>query len=257
VNDMESARPGQIRTWLPYLAVLQADVRQTMRSWVYRLWVLASVLFAVGYFLYRLGVYKEAGIIQDASKLISDLLRWSVYGSATLVILLTAGCISSERGTLADSVLSRGISRFQYFLGKWHSRLATILGTYLALGIICIVGSFCLLHEDMSVGGCVVALLTVGAMLAAVVTGGVAASAIFNSTVGAILVLWISLYGCGFLLSLMPSGYPSPQRALNNLPVILQGDYSVEHLMRLLRWAALTCLALGAAGMAYFSRRDV
>ena len=53
------------------------------------------------------------------------------------------------------------------------------------------------------------------------------------------------------------SGYPSPQRALNNLPLILQGDYSVEHLMRLLRWAALTCLGLGAAGMAYFSRRDV
>ena len=134
VSDMEISRAVQIRSWLPYWAVLQADVRQTMRSWVYRLWVAAAALFAVGYFLYRLGVYKEAGMIQDASKLMSDMLRWSVYGSATLIIVLTAGCISSERGTLADSVLSRGISRFQYFLGKWHSRLATVLGTYLVLG---------------------------------------------------------------------------------------------------------------------------
>ncbi len=257
MNEMDSGKTGQIRAWLPYWAVFQADVRQTMRSWVYRMWVLASVLFAVGYFLYRLGVYKEAGMIQDASKLMSDLLRWSVYGSATLIIVLTAGCISSERGTLADSVLSRGISRFQYFLGKWHSRLATILGTYLILGIVAIVGSFCLLHEDLSMGGCIVALTTVGALLAAVVTGGVAASAIFNSTVGAIAVLWISLYGCGFLLSLMPAGYPSPQRALNNLPLILQGEYSMEHLARLLRWAAVACLGMGAAGMAYFARRDV
>ncbi len=257
MNEPDVFKPGQVRAWLPYLAVFQADVRQTMRSWVYRLWVLASVLFAVGYFLYRLGVYKEAGMIQDASKLMSDLLRWSVYGSATLIIILTSGCISSERGTLADSVLSRGISRFQYFLGKWHSRLATILGTYLILGIVAIICSYCLLHEDMSIGGCLVALTTVGALLAAVITGGVAASAIFNSTVGAIAVLWISLYGCGFLLSLMPAGYPSPQRALNNLPLILQGEYSMEHLARLLRWAALTCLGLGAAGLAYFARRDV
>ena len=97
MNDSDAFKPGQVRAWLPYLAVFQADVRQTMRSWVYRLWVLASVLFAVGYFLYRLGVYKEAGMIQDASKLMSDLLRWSVYGSATLIIVLTSGCISSER----------------------------------------------------------------------------------------------------------------------------------------------------------------
>jgi ABC-2 type transport system permease protein len=258
VSQADISKVGQqIRYWLPYWAVLQADVRQTMRSWVYRLWVTASVLFAVGYFLYRLGIYKEAGMIQDASKLMSDLLRWSVYGSATLIIVLTAGCISSERGTLADSVLSRGISRFQYFLGKWHSRLATVLGTYLVLGIVAIAGSFCLLHEDLSMSGCIVALVTVGALLAAVVTGGVAASAVFNSTVGAIAVLWISLYGCGFLLSLMPAGYPSPQRALNNLPLILQGEYSFEHLARLLRWAAVACLVMGAAGMGYFARRDV
>jgi ABC-type transport system involved in multi-copper enzyme maturation permease subunit len=257
VSDLETIKANQVRAWLPYWAVLQADVRQTTRSWVYRLWVVASVLFAVGYFLYRLGVYKEAGMIQDASKLMSDLLRWSVYGSATLIIVLTAGCISSERGTLADSVLSRGISRFQYFLGKWHSRLATVLGTYLVLGVLAIACSYCLLHEDLSMSGCVVALLTVGALLAAVVTGGVAASAIFNSTVGAIAVLWITLYGCGFLLSMMPAGYPSPQRALNNLPLILQGEYNTQHLARLLRWASLSCLGMGAAGLAYFARRDV
>ena len=85
------AKAVRIKRWLPYWAVLQADVRQTLGSWVYRAWVLVFVLAAVGYLLYRVGVYREAGIVQHASNLISDLLRWCVFGSATLIIVLTAG----------------------------------------------------------------------------------------------------------------------------------------------------------------------
>src|SRR5437899_11921355 len=104
--------PAQVKAtpvnrWLPYWAVFQADLRQTLRSWVYRAWVLVSVLAAVGYLLYRVGVYREAGNVQQASTLISDLLRWCIYGSLTLIIVLTAGSITAERGTMADSVVSR------------------------------------------------------------------------------------------------------------------------------------------------------
>src|SRR5919199_1004164 len=104
--DAPPPAPVKINRWLPYWAVLQADMQQTLRSWVYRTWVLVSVLVAVGYLLYRRGVAHEAGIIQPASLLISDLLRWTVFGSVTFIIVLTAGSISSERGSLADSVLS-------------------------------------------------------------------------------------------------------------------------------------------------------
>src|SRR5262249_20942462 len=141
-----------IRRWLPYYAVFQADLRQTLRSWVYRFWVLVSVLTAVGYLLYRAGVYRESKIIQPASTLVSDLLRWTLLGSVTLIVMLTAGSISSERGTLADSVLSRGISRYQYFCGKWHARLVAVLGTFLVMGLLALLGSFFLLHEDLSLG---------------------------------------------------------------------------------------------------------
>ena len=48
--------PVKINRWLPYWAVFQADVRQTLRSWVYRFWVLLSVLATVGYLLYRFGI---------------------------------------------------------------------------------------------------------------------------------------------------------------------------------------------------------
>src|SRR5437762_12436784 len=93
-------KPVRINRWLPYWAVFQADVRQTLRSWVYRVWVLASLLAAGGYLTYRYAPYHEAGMIQTASSFVSDLLRWTVLVSAALVVILTAGCISAERGTM-------------------------------------------------------------------------------------------------------------------------------------------------------------
>jgi len=142
VEAPQATKSVPIQRWLPYWAVLQSDTRQTLQSWVYRAWVLVSVVSAVGYLLYRVGVYREAGIVQQASTLVSDLLRWCMFGSLTLVIVLAAGSISTERGTVADSVLSRGISRYQYFLGKWHARLVAVLGTFFLMGLLALACSF-------------------------------------------------------------------------------------------------------------------
>src|SRR3954471_5713047 len=147
------AAPAKIHRWLPYWAVFQADLRQTVRSWVYRVWVLMSVLAAAGYLLFKSGSQHDAGLIPSASTLVSDLLRWGVFGSVTLIIALTGGSISSERGTMADSVLSRGISRYQYFLGKWHARLVAVLCTFVLMAVVALAGSFFFLHKDLSLVG--------------------------------------------------------------------------------------------------------
>jgi hypothetical protein len=246
-----------INRWLPYWAVLQADAHQTLRSWVYRVWVLVSVLATTGYLLYRYAVAHEAGIIQPASVLISDLLRWTVLGSVTLIVVLTAGSISSERGSMADSVLSRGISRYQYFLGKWHARLITVLGTFLVMGGVALVSSLFLLHDDLVLDGSLLALATVAALLAAVVSAGVAVSAIFHSTVLSITVLWALLYGGGFALSLVPAHLPSPDRALHSLPYILHGYYDLQALLELMGWSLGVSVVSALMGMIYFARRDV
>ncbi len=249
--------PVRIKRWLPYWAVLQADVRQTLHSWVYRTWVLVSVLVAAGYLLYRYGAQHEAGILQPASHLINDLLCWTIVGSVTLIIVLTTGSISSERGTMADSVLSRGISRYQYFLGKWHARLITVLMTFLAMGAAALVATFFLLHEDLSLLGSVAALLMVAALLAAVTSCGVAVSAISNSTVVGIAAVWVAVYGSGVLLSVLPSSMPSPTGLLRILPHVLHGDFGWHMVGRLAGWSAAASGLAAVVGMAYFSRRDV
>lgn len=257
MDAVAEKKPVTFNRWLPYWAVFQADVRQTLRSWVYRFWVLLSMLATVGYLLYCFGSYHGVGMVQEASLHVSQLLRWIVLGSTVIVCVLTAGSISSERGTMADSVLSRGISRYQYFLGKWHARLATVLGTFLVLGVLTLISALFLLHEDLSWDGSLMALATVAALLAAVITCGVTVSAIANSTVLGIAVLWSLLCGGSFLLYFLPPRYPSPDRALQRLPYILQGHYDFVALSQFVGWSVAVSCCAAVVGLVYFSRRDV
>jgi ABC-2 type transport system permease protein len=258
VEGQPAAKSRRVNRFLPYFAVYQADVHQTLRSWVYRTWVLLSLLVAFGYLLYRFGAYREASIIVPASHLMSELLQWSLLGSVTLIVVLTAGSINAEMGTLADSVLSRGISRYQYFLGKWHARLTIVLGTFFIVGLLVLGGSVLLLRDDnISLTGSLVALGTVASLLAVVITCGVTVSAITHSTVLGIAVIWLAMYGSGFLLSQLPATWPSPDRALKNLPNVLRGLYDVEAITRLIIFSAITSVVVALAGMFCFARRDV
>jgi hypothetical protein len=158
---------------------------------------------------------------------------------------------------MADSVLSRGISRHQYFLGKWHSRLVTILGTFLSMAVLVLVSSVFLLHEDVSFTGSLVTLATVAALLTAVITCGVTVSAMCNSTVLGIALLWVFLYGGGFALSLLPARYPSPDRALSSLPFVLRGYYDLETLGQLIGWCLAFSVVVAVVGLVRFTRRDI
>jgi ABC-2 type transport system permease protein len=205
---------AKYRRWLPYVAVLQTDIRQTFRNWGYRLWVLAMLLAAFGYITFRLG-------------------------------------------TLADSVLSRAISRHQYFMAKWHGRLASILGTVVALGVIMIVASRFLLHDNLTLIGSFVALVLVTSMLTVVVSGGVMLSALVPSTRVSMTVLWVVLYGGGLLLELLPKQYPTPDRILRALPNMFMGEYDSVLVLNVLGVTAAASCVIALVGLVGFSRRDV
>lgn len=256
---MESIAPAAPRYYrlLPYWAVLQTDLRQTFRSWAYRLWLSVSLVMAVGYLFYRFGLHHEAGLMQSASIRTSDVLRGLVLGSMALIVVLTVSSISSERGTLADSVLSRGISRYQYYMAKWHARTIAILGTFLLLAGTILIGSYALLSEDVTLTGGIVATVMVGLLLLPVVAWGVAISALTNSTALGVTILWVVLYGIGFVMPLIPSSYPSPEHIFERLPHVLRGYYDLKALGDL----ALICFSLaalaGVVGMVGFLRKDV
>lgn len=247
--------------FLPYWAVFQTDLRQTLRSWVFRLWVLMTVVAAGGLLLYRVGLHTEAGLFQSAAAQGGDLFRMMVLGSLALVVVLAVSAIGSERGTVADSVLSRGISRHQYFLAKWHARVVVVTLTFAALACGALLASYLLFRDDaqsdLTLTGGLVAVLAVAAVLAAIVSWGVTIGALTNTTVLGITVFWLVLYGTGFLLSLLPEPWPSPERQLARLKFVLQGQYNPAALTQLVGASAALCLGAAVVGLFGFGRRDV
>ena len=79
-------KPAKINRWLPYWAVFQADLRQTLTSWVYRVWVLVSV-FA----LWRMGfLQRDLDYHTDQSRtayVAKNLVEGAGYASNDLVKL--------------------------------------------------------------------------------------------------------------------------------------------------------------------------
>ncbi|QVL32436.1 ABC transporter permease [Telmatocola sphagniphila] len=255
---MEASEPILIyRRWLPYWAVLQTDLRQTLRSWVYLLWVIVSVLAMGGYLLYRFGLHNEMGAEQKASIQTTDLFRWLIMGSLSLIVILTVSSISSERGTLADSVLSRGISRYQYFLAKLHSRCFVVLGTMTILCSIVFFCSYLLFKDDLSIEGGFKAILAICAVMLGIVSIGVTIGALTQSTVFGITVLWISLMALGILLKELPEAYLSPIKSLKQLESTLKGIGSIQIFQELFITSAIVTAVSTLLGMIVFSRKDV
>lgn len=246
-----------INRWLPYWAVLQADFTQVLRGWVWRTWVGVCLAATACWLVYRLGAHKEAGLVQEASVYLTQLVRWMLLGSVGLVVILAAGSISSERGTLADSILSRGISRRQYYLGKLHARIGAVMAGFFLVGLAATVLGQFFLHEDLDIKGCFVAMAEGGALLASLVSFGVMVSAILNNTLVGIMTLWLMVYGGGAVLSMIPNVVPQLSLVWNRLPYVIKGHYSLTALGEVSVFCLVICLITSAIGIVYFSRRDV
>lgn len=242
---------------LPYIAVLQTDLRQTPKNWVWRTWVLASLVAASLYLTHRFAIYRDAKFVQTVDKVVGNLLHWSALGTVTLVIAFVSGAIAAERGSLADSVLCRGISRYQYFLAKLHARLVSVLGTYLFLaGGILTISAF-LFPGLVTFTGCFAALGAIAAILAAVVCCGVAISAMCSSQMLSVSTLWVSLYAIAFALTFLPESYLTPDRLIDVLPKVLRGEFDRDELWRLTSYSLAASGITAFFGMMKFSRADV
>lgn len=257
--DQQLSVPPAVRfnRLLPYWAVLQTDLRQTTQSWVYRLWVIVTVLGAGGSVAYKTGVHQQAGIAQSASDRASDLARGLGAAGLALVALLAVSAVGGERATVADAVLSRGISRRQYFLAKWHARLAVVLATFAVLAALVLGANQWLLKGDLTLIGSLMGCLLVAAALTVVVTWGVTIGALANGTVLGITVFWLLIYGGLLAASFLPESYPSPQRVLENLRAVLRGMYDPDGVVRVLTAAAVLSLAAAVVGLIGFGRKDV
>lgn len=252
--------------WLPLWSILEMDLKQTVRGWLYRLSLLAVLIVSVGVLLNRAAIHREAGLVQYASVHVGDFLHYTVIFGAALSALFTANAIAGDRGNLIDSTLCRGVGRWHYFVGKWAARSVAVLGGFLAVGMVFMVAAVFILKSDLDFDHCLVALILVGSVLWLMVSATMAVSASVNNTMLSLGLVLFVLYGLMALLWLVPLGNFTLTRFLNTLPMIIRstdattpGTYVLPMMpyLKLAGYIALAGCICAGVGMVHFMRKDV
>jgi hypothetical protein len=187
-----------------------------------------------------------------ASLLATYPLIWS-----TFAIIVSGGAVSSEAGLVADSILSKSVTRYEYVLAKLSSRLVAVLGVYL---LVVLPWSLLVLRQakgDLWGAGVFWGLVLIGMTLFLLTSLSVALSTLFNRTLVAIVVVWFSWYAASGIFAMLEVDYLSPGHIIENLPATLQGDFvMVEQLKILVGFGLLSGLFIALA-VWYFNRKDL
>jgi len=121
---------------MPFLAILRHDIRTLAGTWLVRLWLFATVLLTV------VIVMSNWERFQTAPLIASLLVPYLVFPWFLVVMVLGISPVSGSRAEgLADGLLSRPVTRYEYLLATWSARVLVVLGVYLALMVptICLV----------------------------------------------------------------------------------------------------------------------
>jgi len=113
---------------MPFLAILRHDVRTLAGTWFVRLWLLGTVMLTL------VLVMSNWERFQTAPLIASLLVPYLVFPWFLVVMVLGISPVSGSRAEgLADGLLSRPVTRYEYLLATWSARVLVVLGVYLVL----------------------------------------------------------------------------------------------------------------------------
>lgn len=173
--------------FLPFYGVLAADLTTMARSWLVRIWLVISALVAFGIIMESV---KKGRLAQEV---VPELLQTHLVVWSTMVIVLSAA-LPAERGPTADSILSRGVTRYAYLLAKYLSRLLTVL--VVSVAVLAPAAFFTHLHlkGDCSIPGTMMGLLLLLLAYALLLCVGFVLGLCFQTQFYAIPVTWAFAY---------------------------------------------------------------
>lgn len=111
---------------MPFLAILRHDLRTLAGTWLVRLWLFAAAVLTLVLVMSNWDRFQTAPLIASA------LFPYLVFPWFLVVMVLGISPVSGSRAEgLADGLLSRPVTRYEYLLATWSSRVLVVLGAYL------------------------------------------------------------------------------------------------------------------------------
>ena len=235
-----------------FLAILRYDIGQLSHSWVVRIWVVLLAVPAV--FL--------VVVAGSEGELASETLYVFMAGvlaplSALAVSVIAVAAVSGENAVLADSILSRSVTRTEYISAKIVARIGTTMAVYLAVVLPFTYFTTRYAVHDISIGGVTIGLLMVALMLVFLAALGIALSTVARNVLLAVLALLLVVVFSGVALQFLGLTWMSTTAVLTALPETFRGETAVWDEVRVLAvFSALTAASI-AASLWLFRTRDL
>lgn len=235
---------------MAFQALIENDLSSTISSWGVRIWLVLAIFQAV---ITLPAAMSEA----PAAQALADVLGSYPIIWSTFAIVLSASAVSSEAGVVADSILSKAVTRYEYVLAKLLSRIVIVLGVYLLVAL----PSAYLAHRygagKLTTEGILWGIVLIGVNLILITSVAVSFSTLFSWTLVAVMGAWFLWYMAGGIFALLEIQQLSPLHIVESLPDILQGDYADVNRWRILIIFGLASAVICGLSIFHFGRKDL
>lgn len=212
---------------MPFTAILRHELRSLWSSWLVRLWLIATGLLTF------LILATNWATFQSAPFIAALLFPYLVFPWFLVVMVLGISPVTGSRlEALADGILSRPVTRFEYLLAAWAARVVMVLFIFLV-----VIVPFMLLiayadrpvtGEEVTLYGMFGALLLVGLVLTFLVSLGFLMGTLLRRPMVAAVILIFAWIPINLVLSTFSLEEFSPWSLNQALPTLLRTPWSEE-----------------------------
>jgi ABC-type transport system involved in multi-copper enzyme maturation permease subunit len=212
---------------MPFLAILRYDLKTLMGSWMVRLWLAGTALLTL------LILLVNWGSLQTSLLIATLLFPYLILPWFLVVMVLGVEPVAGSRvEVLADGILSRPITRYEYLLAVWAARVALVLGGFLLVmvpAVILVATAHRRAPEDhVTLYGVVASLGVVGLVLTLQVSLAFLAGTVLRRPLLAIIVLLACWYPVDAILDAFSLESFSPVTLNRALPFLLHQPWRPE-----------------------------
>jgi hypothetical protein len=205
----------------PFLAILRHDLRTLTSSWLLRLWLAGTVVLTL---LLAAGNWQRL-----PTSLLTATLQFPYLVFPWFLVVMALGVmpLSGARAeALADGILSRPVTRYEYLLAAWLARVVTVLAVYLVVMIptllLVMLVERKVPEDPVAFSGVVATMGLVGLVLVFQVTLAFLLGTVTRSPLVAIVVLLFLWYPVDALLDTVKLEELSPISLNRAIPTLLR-----------------------------------
>ncbi len=209
---------------MPYLAILHYEWRTLYKSRLVRLWATVTIVLTL------ILLAANWSRLTNAPMIACLLFPFLVLPWFVIVMILGVTPLSgSHAETLAQSILCRPVTRYEYLLAAWSARMVVVVGVYLTVltpAIILVTFAKRPVAEDtVTFYGIVTTLMAVGLVLMFLLSLGFLMGTLLRKSLLAVVVLIFIWTPVNFLLNLFSLEEFSPLSLNQALTVQLRQSW--------------------------------